>query len=417
MSCDNNSIETHIREAVRFVDGEGLCAAIVANEVDQDGGLTCDAPPLLTQLLMAFAGGGMNTTATTGDPIDCEAPPLNTLLMGAIATSGDGRTLMVVPVEAEGCMSCVESELPTSELIRRTIVQTATGYAVQVAQSDAANPIECGDEYGTETLLRSALVDVGDGTYAWRVTEGGGDAFVCVGEGMLSFNAIAVLEESGCVVETSTTHAVRRHMETAETLLAEWSEYHPWPGVGPYCLYASDAEGEFGGQMIRLGISGLVPDLIESVGLPHLTHFYMDNDSLINVENTTVRINSFTLPPCPALEYLSLQLPLDGSCDISGAGPSLNHFQLNGRQDVNEVVGLVLPAAHVLSYVYFDSCAFDEATVDTLANSLDAGISAGTVGMVGDASDPPSAASTVNRQALYDNGWTLPTSWQWDLVL
>ena len=195
----------------------------------------------------------------------------------------------------------------------------------------------------------------------------------------------------------------------------------PYLGPGVYCVWPSDEEGGFEGQAL------------EGVNFGPVQHLEYNAQALESVSGTTLGfvwqgcadpIQRIIVPPLNGLEGISI---INDFGDISGylieflPGPYSNLFgiSLGGFGGVGTTpITVIWPAA--LPAIDFVDLAYNTvpASVDALVASIIAGNPAAVVTINDFGADvTPTSASQAGRQALYDNGSTLPASWLTDLVL
>jgi len=189
-------------------------------------------------------------------------------------------------------------------------------------------------------------------------------------------------------------------------------EEYPITNTGGYCIYASDSSGVPSGVITSFTAGGVLASSFDTPLAQDVTSMTFDADGIMG-DTPGLFVGPFVLPSSPALESITFNYPVVGVVDLSEAGPDLDYVSVvasSGMADgfVNDII---LPAVHVIEFLRFGYCILPESVVDTLANALSASIPNGEVIEEGTGSAGPSAASLVNRQALYDAGWTLPTSW------
>ena len=195
-------------------------------------------------------------------------------------------------------------------------------------------------------------------------------------------------------------------------------EEYPITNTGGYCIYASDSNGVASGSITAFTSVNILAQQFSTPLSQDIESVTFDADGIMG-DNPALLAGPFTLPSSPAIEEVRLDYPIVGAVDISAAGALLNTVVVNCSSGLADgfVDDIILPAVHVIDYLQFNYCILPEAVVDTLANALSAAIPNGEVNELGTGSSAPSAASQVNRQALYDAGWTLPASWLTDLTL
>jgi hypothetical protein len=195
--------------------------------------------------------------------------------------------------------------------------------------------------------------------------------------------------------------------------------YAPINAIGAYCVYPSDGDGSPSGSVTSILIAQFISTGIESQSLAGFEQIIFDLEAFM-AENPSAIMLNYTLEDAPdLLSFSSSSAPFAGTLDLSGAGPLLNNVVVNNDAVVTTppLTSIILPSINAIAYLSFERCSLTEASVDAMANALDAGIAGGEVQEFTATSSAPSAASQVNRQALYDNGWTLPASWLTDLTL
>jgi hypothetical protein len=194
-------------------------------------------------------------------------------------------------------------------------------------------------------------------------------------------------------------------------------EEYPITNTGGYCVYASDSSGVPSGVITSFTAGGVLASSFDTPLAQDIENVTFDADGIMGTDPALL-VGPFVLPSSPAIQVFGLDYPVVGAVDLSAAGPSLERVTVNCSSGLADgfVDNIILPAVHVIDYLQFNYCILPEAVVDTLANALSAAIPNGEVNELGTGSSAPSAASQVNRQALYDAGWTLPASWLTDLT-
>jgi hypothetical protein len=207
-------------------------------------------------------------------------------------------------------------------------------------------------------------------------------------------------------------------VSSAGTSVVSSFEEYPITSVGGYCVFACNEAGEPSGVLIGFIAGEILASSFTTPLADSITGIAFDADGIM-VDNPSLLVGPFILPESPAITGFALNYPVVGTVDLSAAGPNLDSVAVvcSGGASAGFVNNIILPTAHVITLLRYGFCILPESVVDTLANALDAGIPGGEVDETGTSSAGPSAASQVNRQALYDNGWTLPASWTADLVL
>jgi hypothetical protein len=194
-------------------------------------------------------------------------------------------------------------------------------------------------------------------------------------------------------------------------------EEYPITNTGGYCIYASDSNGVPSGVLTGFLADGILASSFTTPLAQEINAITFDADGFM-IANPSVFVGPFTLPPSPAIETIAFNYPIVGTVDLSAAGPLLTTVDVTCTSGafVGFVDNIILPAVHVIQNFSYQLCILPEAVVDGIANALSASIPNGIVNEGGAGSSAPSAASQVNRQALYDAGWTLPASWTADLT-
>jgi len=179
------------------------------------------------------------------------------------------------------------------------------------------------------------------------------------------------------------------------------------PNPGTYCVYPSTDDGTpsgeyFGGTVYFFGLKDIRGGTFANSGDPGQFGFSFDNAGAV------------VLPAIGPLEYSilisgSVQLVDMSELDLS----LLVDFQISGGVESLTILGQF--AYDGLTIQISQAPSLFASSVDTIANACNPAL---TGEVISDGDEPnPTAASQVNRQALYDSGgWTLPASWTADLT-
>jgi hypothetical protein len=181
MECgDITGVETLLRSALRVVSLDPLCLAFAA-DTSYNGRMIedCDRLPATTILMAAFSDGfiAIADDAELLVPMDCDnADTTLNLISKTLLSSLSGRYgIGAVYITGDTAANCDSecSDLTLEDKVRKTFVHSTDfdGPAMRIANAGKLGPLTCDqDGIGIESLLHAALADMGDGTFAWRVT-------------------------------------------------------------------------------------------------------------------------------------------------------------------------------------------------------------------------------------------------------
>lgn len=185
MECgDITGIETALRSALRVVSFDPLCLAFAIDNsfghATQDGCAQLSVETMITASvdeLFRLRTGYIEEIEMV--PIDCddEGITTRTLLQRMFWRNGAGEFgVGMFYLQGNAPADCESdcSNLTLEDMVRKTIGFSVylDNYGMRMAEADAnAGPLTCDqDGLGTVSLLRAALADMGDGSFAWRYT-------------------------------------------------------------------------------------------------------------------------------------------------------------------------------------------------------------------------------------------------------
>jgi hypothetical protein len=227
---------------------------------------------------------------------------------------------------------------------------------------------------------------------------------------------LAITPEAMCI-EIGDSEETPQSIETTsgyftaigpDNVLAVHENQFTTPNPGTYCIYPSTDDGTpsgeyIGGALFLFGLIDIQGGTFTNSGDPGQFGFSFDGAGTV------------VIPTIGPSDYALL---------LSGSVQSIDFSALN----LNGLIELVIAGPGPVSVIIIGQFGYDGIQIqfDTLTNTTAAAIDAIanacnpalTGSVTSDGAEPnPTAASQVNRQALYDSGgWTLPASWTADLT-
>jgi|JI10StandDraft_1071094.scaffolds.fasta_scaffold648673_2 hypothetical protein len=217
-----------------------------------------------------------------------------------------------------------------------------------------------------------------------------GVPFVCSGDG---YGSVTLLEGAYIFLETDSGYFTLRDSEGTITTYASGDDITVIPG--PYCLWASDVDGELTGVFIGIEIDGF--SAIELAGLQDsglsvlLSGYSGSSLSFI----TSPILDALLVSSCSALVLIDVSLSMETSLTIAD----------------NPILSTVLvPVSCNSTTLIFSNNALDTTSVDAIANCASSGIPGGVLRLEGGTNAAPTIDSAENRGDLLAAGWFVSTN-------
>jgi len=217
----------------------------------------------------------------------------------------------------------------------------------------------------------------------------------------------------GLAIITETTEGYYSVVDEDDNLTV-YEAGTPFEGLGRFCLWPSTDDGTPSGSFIGD---------VEAVAVTSFrTGATVPGSLVLNISD----IGVFELSNVTVIQRLVIASDSGGgpvTVDATGADLlNLVELELASSVEGANLVDFLFtgPLAYLTNLRFTNGTSLPNlsvATIDSLANALNAGI-IGFVIITGGLNPPasPSIASKAKRQDLYDGGWTLPASWTADLT-
>lgn len=179
MDCGERiSYSALLRKVIRINDA-GTCGALALTSVAFAEPLACHPPHTLELMALTTTDDSMRVVVANETPSRalCVLGPTDVFFRATVANDGSDHAVKVVmddPVTDECSLSDGLYTMPTEEMIRRTCMEVDQEKMIgaQLGADISWNIIDCDTkDYSDDQLVRMCMIEVGDGSFRWRVIE------------------------------------------------------------------------------------------------------------------------------------------------------------------------------------------------------------------------------------------------------